>query len=105
MSHTISQNHPTALGNFHFLSGNAFRPCRQLTRMGIIYDRSSATTDAEMMALKALVEPRKMQPKQITTTTVRTRAFSGNCSLGCTVAKNRDAGRPPSLCTLVQPSK
>jgi hypothetical protein len=30
-----------------------------------------ATTEAEMMALKALLEPRKMQPKMMTSAVVR----------------------------------
>lgn len=46
--------HPSQLGSFHFRSGRAFRPCRQFTAIGIAYDRSRATTDADMMALKAL---------------------------------------------------
>lgn len=33
----------------------------------------------------------------MTTTEVRMRAFSGSPSLGCTRAKNLEAGRPPSL--------
>lgn len=89
----MSVNHPTARGSFHFLSGRAFRPCRQLMRMGIPYDKSSATTDAEIIALNALIgqlgltlskeiiyleEPRKIHPKQMTTTTVKMRALRGN---------------------------
>ena len=38
-----------------------------------------------------------MHPKIITTTDVNIRALSGSPSLGCTRAKNLDAGRPPSL--------
>jgi hypothetical protein len=51
---TISTNHPTELGSFHFLSGRARRPCKQLTRMGMAYERSRATTAAAMIALNAL---------------------------------------------------
>lgn len=61
--------------------------------MGMPYDKSSATTDAEMIALNALIgqpgfhllgeafyleEPRKIQPKQMTTTTVKIKALRGN---------------------------
>jgi hypothetical protein len=38
---------------------------------GIAYETPSATTEAEMMALKALLEPRKMQPKTVTRMVVR----------------------------------
>lgn len=33
----------------------------------------------------------------MTTTTLNISALSGKLSVGCTVAKNREAGRPPSL--------
>lgn len=84
-------------------------------RMGMPYDKSSATTDAEIIALNALIgqlnsyilkreivhleEPRKIHPKQMTTTTVKMRAFRGNLRVGWTLAKNLEAGRPPSLCS------
>src|SRR5271163_1944707 len=55
-----------------------------------------ATTDAETMALKALLDPRNMQPKIMTSTVVRYRAFIGTSSRKLTLAKNFDAGRPPS---------
>lgn len=48
------------------------------------------------MALKALVEPRKMQPKMTTTVTVRPRASRGTSRVLCTRAKKREKGRPPS---------
>lgn len=44
-----------------------------------------------------LEEPRKIHPNAITTTTVRMSALRGNLSVGWTLAKNREAGRPPSL--------
>lgn len=44
-----------------------------------------------------LVEPRKIHPKMMTQAFVRYRAFNGKSSLGCTLAKNLEAGNPPSL--------
>lgn len=44
-----------------------------------------------------LDEPRKMQPKMTTRTTVRMSALSGISCLEWTLAKNRLAGSPPSL--------
>lgn len=44
-----------------------------------------------------LEEPRKMHPNAMTTTTLRMSALRGNLSVGWTFAKNREAGRPPSL--------
>jgi hypothetical protein len=38
---------------------------------GIAYETPRATTEAEMMALKALLEPRKMHPKIMTRIVVR----------------------------------
>lgn len=38
-----------------------------------------------------------MHPNAITTTTLRMSALRGNLSVGWTFAKNREAGRPPSL--------
>jgi hypothetical protein len=52
-------------------SGSIFLPRAQLTAIGIPYERSSNTTDAETMALKALDEPRKMQPKIVTRARLR----------------------------------
>jgi hypothetical protein len=43
------------------------------------------------------VEPRKIHPKMMTHAFVKYRAFSGKSSLGCTFAKNLEAGNPPSL--------
>lgn len=51
---TTSQVHPSQLGSFQARSGSVLRPCRQLTAIGIAYERSSVTTAAEMMALNAL---------------------------------------------------
>lgn len=68
----------------------------QLTAMGIAYDKSSTTTDADMMALKALVDPSKMNPKRTTIAEVRVRAFNGRPWREWTLAKKREAGRPPS---------
>jgi hypothetical protein len=44
-----------------------------------------------------LDDPKKMHPNAITTITLRINALSGNLSVGWTVAKKREAGRPPSL--------
>jgi len=49
------------------------------------------------MALKALDEPRKMQPKMMTRTTVKYSALRGTLSFEWTLEKKGDAGRPPSL--------
>jgi hypothetical protein len=49
-----------------------------------------------MMALTALLEPRKMHPKMIVKTVVRIKALSGCPSLVCTFAKTLEAGSPPS---------
>jgi hypothetical protein len=68
-----------------------------LTAIGIPYAISSSTTEAETMALKALVEPRKMHPKMTTSAKFRYKEFRGTFSLGCTLLKKREAGRPPSL--------
>ncbi len=50
----MSQVHPSHVGSFQSRSGRALRPWRQLTAMGIAYERSRVTTAAEMMALNAL---------------------------------------------------
>lgn len=55
-----------------------------------------ATTDAETMALKALLEPRKMQPNMMTRITVNHSAFNGTSRCVLTFAKNLEAGRPRS---------
>lgn len=44
-----------------------------------------------------LEDPRKIRPNMITTNVVNASAFRGSPSLWWTWAKNRDAGRPPSL--------
>jgi len=53
-SETMSAVHPSQPGSRHLRSGSVLRPRRQLTAMGMAYERSSATTDPAMMALKAL---------------------------------------------------
>ena len=57
----------------------------------------SATTEADTIALKALLEPRKMHPKMMTSAVVRIKEFNGKSNLECTLAKNLEKGRPPSL--------
>lgn len=49
-----------------------------------------------MMALKALVDPKKMRPNKMTMTDVKIKAFRGSPNLGWTLAKKREAGKPPS---------
>lgn len=87
----------------------------QLMAMGIPYARSNKTTEADMIALKALpfvslnqlikkgkpvnsylVEPRKMRPKMMTRTRLRTSEFKGTFKPEWTLAKKREKGRPPS---------
>ena len=41
-------------------------------------------------------DPKKMQPKMTTKTVVKINAFRGISSFGLTLAKNLDAGSPPS---------
>lgn len=81
--------------------------------MGMPYETSRATTDADMIALNALFnnqytiysydtaeeyleDPRKIRPKIITRAVVKYNAFSGTFNLLSTRAKKRDAGNPPS---------
>lgn len=99
--HTILRIQPIVLGRTNCLSGSIFRPRRQFTAIGIPYAISNMTTEAETMALKALDEPRKMQPKMMTRMTVKYSAFRGTLSFGWTRQKKGDAGRPPSLFLLV----
>lgn len=56
-----------------------------------------ATTEAETMALKALLEPRKMHPNMMTRTSVSQSAFNGTWSRPWTLEKTLEAGKPPSL--------
>ena len=49
------------------------------------------------MALNALLEPRKIQPKITSRATVKSSALRGSSSFGWTLAKNLENGRPPSL--------
>ena len=66
------QIHPIGPGSTKYLvSGSIFLPLRQLIAGGVAYVIPRATTDAETMALNALLEPRKMQPNMTTRTTVR----------------------------------
>lgn len=55
-----------------------------------------ATTLAEMMALKAEVEPRKTRPKISTKMVVRRRALRGTCRVGWMVERRVERGRPRS---------
>ena len=71
-------------------------PCRQRTGIGIPYDSLSATTDAEVMALNAVLDPRKMRSNAITTPIVRLSALSGTLSRGWILAKNVENGISPS---------
>jgi hypothetical protein len=64
--HTRLKVQPTMLGRTKERSGSILRPRRQLTTIGIPYERSRSTTDAETIALKALEEPRKMRPNIVT---------------------------------------
>lgn len=50
-----SARHPNQPGSRQLLRGRVFRPRRQLTAMGMAYERSRATTEADMMALNALL--------------------------------------------------
>ena len=93
---TRLQNQPRGPGRTNGLGGNILRPRRQLIAGGMAYETPRATTDAEMIALKALRasaminalgkrstfgshldEPRKMQPKITTRAVVKMRAFRG----------------------------
>lgn len=62
-------------------SGSILRPRRQLMAGGMAYVTPSATTDADTMALYALVDPRKIRPKTTTKTDVKINAFRGTTSL------------------------
>ena len=64
---------------------------------GMAYVTPSATTDADTMALYALVDPRKMRPKMTTKTEVKINAFNGTTSPLWILANHGEAGRPPSL--------
>jgi hypothetical protein len=52
--HTMFNTQPRRLGSTKCLSGSMLRPRRQWTAIGIPYERSSNTTEADMIALKAL---------------------------------------------------
>lgn len=52
---TRLQHQPNGPGRLKGLGGSILRPRRQLMAGGIEYEMPRATTEAEMMALKALV--------------------------------------------------
>lgn len=89
--------HPSGPGSTNGRGPSILRPRKQLMAIGIPYDKPRATTEAERMALKALEEPRNMQPNTTTQAVVRMRAFKGSCNFGCTLANTLEKGRPPSL--------
>jgi hypothetical protein len=64
--------------------------------MGMAYVIPRATTEAAVMALKALVLPRKMKPKIRTTKLDRQRDSRGTSSLWWTRLKYLEKGSPPS---------
>lgn len=59
-----------------------FLPRAQLTAIGRAYEMPSSTTDADTMALNALEDPKKIQPKIVTKARLRYSEFSGTFSLG-----------------------
>lgn len=63
-------------------SGSMFLPRAQLTAIGSAYEIPSSTTDAEIMALKALVDPKKIQPKIVTRARLRYSELRGTFSVG-----------------------
>jgi hypothetical protein len=88
---------PSQFGNANALGGSIFRPRQTLIAMGIAYDTPRATTEAEISALKALLEPIKIKPKRLVKPAANMRAFRGCPSRGWTFEKNGDQGTPPSL--------
>ena len=78
------------------VSGSILRPRRQLIAGGIAYVTPRATTLAAVMALKALDEPSRMQPKTTTQAVVHTSAYTGTSRVGWTFAMMRLRGRPRS---------
>lgn len=77
-------------------SGRHFRPRRQLIATGMPYDKPSATTEAAVIALNAEVDPKKIQPKMITTTVVKINELSGMPRPLWTLANTLEKGRPLS---------
>ena len=74
---------PSQLGMANDLvTGSIFRPLRQLIAGGMAYVMPRATTEADTMALNALVEPRNTQPKIMTQAVVKYRELSGRSNLG-----------------------
>lgn len=63
---------------------------------GMAYEIPRATTEAAVIALKALLDPRKMQPKTMTSRVVNPTALSGTLRPGWTFAKNFENGMPRS---------
>ncbi len=63
---------------------------------GIAYVTPRATTEADVMALNVLDDPRKMHPNTSTQPAVHSRALSGTSRPGCTRAKTRLNGIPRS---------
>lgn len=68
---------PSQFGIANALGGSIFRPRKTLIAMGIAYDTPRATTEAEISALKALLEPIRIKPKRIVRPAASMRAFSG----------------------------
>lgn len=95
--HTRFATQPIAIGSLKGRSPSILRPRRQFIKIGMAYEIPRATTEAERMALNALLEPRKIQPNITSRTTVNISALRGSCNLGWTLAKNLENGRPPSL--------
>ncbi|KAK2614099.1 hypothetical protein N8I77_000955 [Diaporthe amygdali] len=78
------------------VSGNILRPRMTLIAGGMAYVTPRATTLAAVIALKALEEPKKTQPKMMTQTVVQIKALRGTSSPLWTLAKIRLAGSPRS---------
>ena len=78
------------------VSGSRWRPRITTMAGGMAYVTPSATTAAEVIALKVLDEPRKMHPNTITHATVQKRAYSGTSRVGWTRAKKLLKGIPRS---------
>lgn len=80
---TIFKIHPSAPLSLKVLSaGRARRPRSMLMAGGIAYETPSATTEAEVMALNVLDEPKKTQPNMTTQPAVHKSALSGKSSVG-----------------------
>jgi hypothetical protein len=75
MRPTELQIHPTGSGSTKERFGYFWRPCVQLTAIGMAYERPIATTAAEEIAFKTLLDTRKTQPSTISNTAVRHSTF------------------------------